>query len=74
MWHNIIQICMEHDPYFSQETKNDKKKQITFKHQIKFHTNLYLLLPKWSACEPGIPVQRPRDQVCRMAIDTLALL
>ena len=30
---------------------------------IKLHTNSYILPPKWSALEPGWPVQQLRDLV-----------
>ena len=36
---------------------------------IKFHTIPYILTLKWSAREPGCPVQQPRDLVCGMAIN-----
>ena len=30
---------------------------------IKFHTNPFILSLKWSAREPGWPVQQPRDLI-----------
>ena len=35
---------------------------------IKFHTNPYILPLKWSAREPGCPMQQPRDLVRGTAI------